>query len=76
MSDQRTEFKSRQDVLDEILAAREAQQDAWDSWFAVRDERSAEYESARAAYMSANLEVNRLIEVDDRFRAQELYTRH
>ena len=70
MSDQIVEFKTRQDVLDEITAAREAQQDAWDSWFAVRDESSPEYEPARLRYISTNSEVNRLIEIDNHFRSQ------
>lgn len=70
MSDQVIKFKTRQDVLDEITAAREAQQDAWDSWFAVLHEGSPEYESARLRYMSTNSEVNRLIEIDNHFRSQ------
>jgi hypothetical protein len=57
-------------VLDAILAARESQENAWEDWFAVRDADSAEYASARIAYLSANEEVNRLVEIDNRFRVQ------
>jgi hypothetical protein len=69
MSDQGNQFRSRQDVLDAIVAARKVQQNAWEVWFAVRDSDSAQYESARVAYITANVEVNRLIEIDNQFRA-------
>lgn len=70
MRDRDTQFKSRQEVLDAILDAREVQENAWEAWFAVRDADSAEYESARVTYVAANLEVNRLIEIDNRFRSK------
>jgi hypothetical protein len=61
-------FKSPQAVLDAIQAAREVQQRTWETWFAVRDVDSAEFESARLAYTSTNLEINRLIEIYNGFR--------
>ncbi len=70
MRDRDTEFKSRQEVLDAILDAGEVQENAWEAWFAVRDADSAEYESARVAYMGANVQLNRLIEIDNRFRGK------
>ena len=70
MRDRDTEFKSRQEVLDAILDAREVQENAWEAWFAVRDADSAEYEAARIAYMAANVEVNRLIDIDNHFRSE------
>ena len=68
MQESKNEFKSQQAVLDAIQAAREAQEDAWEAWFAVCDVDSDEFESARLAYINANLEVNRLVEVYDSFR--------
>jgi hypothetical protein len=68
MQESKNEFKSPQAVLDAIQTAREAQEHAWEAWFAVRDVDSAEFESARLAYTDANLEVNRLIEIYDSFR--------
>jgi hypothetical protein len=57
MDESKNEFKSKQDVLDAIEAAREVQEDTWEAWFAVRDVDSDEFESARLAYIAANLEV-------------------
>jgi hypothetical protein len=68
MQESKNGFKSPQAVLDAIQAAREVQQRMWEAWFAVRDEDSAEFESARLAYTNANLEINRLIEIYDSFR--------
>ena len=68
MQESKDELKSKQAVLDAIQAAREAQEHTWEAWFAVRDVDSAEFESARLAYIDANLEVNRLIEIYDTFR--------
>ena len=63
MQESKNEFKSKEAALDGIQAAREAQEHTWEAWFAVRDVDSAEFESARIAYIDANLEVNRLIEI-------------
>ncbi len=68
MHERENEFKSQQAVLDAIQAAREAQEHTWEAWFAVHDVDSDEFESARLAYMDANLEINRLIEVYNSFR--------
>jgi hypothetical protein len=68
MQESKNEFKSQQAVLDAIQAAREAQEHAWEAWFAIRDVVSDEFETARLAYMAANLEVNRLVEVYNSFR--------
>lgn len=68
MQESKNEFKSSQAVLDAIQAAREVQEDAWEAWFAVRDVDSDEFESARRAYIDANLEVDRLVEIYNGFR--------
>jgi hypothetical protein len=56
-------FRSKQQVLDAIQGARQTQEHMWDAWFTVHDVDSDEFESARLAYMDANLEVNRLMEI-------------
>jgi hypothetical protein len=68
MQESKNEFKSEQAVVDAIQAAREAQEHTWEAWFAVRDIGSAEFESARLAFIDANLEVNRLVEIYGSFR--------
>jgi hypothetical protein len=68
MQESKNEFKSQQAVLDAIQAAREAQEHAWEAWFAVRNVDSAEFDSARLGYTDANSEVNRLIEIYNSFR--------
>ncbi len=70
MQERKDEFKSPQAVLDAIQAAREAQERAWEAWFAVRDVDSDDFESARLAYTDANLEINRLVEIYNSFRRQ------
>ena len=70
MQERENEFKSQQAVLDAIQAAREAQEHTWEAWFAVRDVDSDQFESARLAYTDANLEVNRLVEIYNTFRAR------
>lgn len=71
MQESTNEFKSPQAVLDAIQAAREVQERAWETWFAVRDVDSDEFESARLAYTGANLEINRLIEIYKEFRRRQ-----
>jgi hypothetical protein len=63
-------FGSKQEVLDAIQAARQVQEHMWDAWFTVHDVDSDEFESARIAYMDANLEVNRLIEIYNSFHRE------
>ena len=58
-------FGSKQEVLDAIQGARQTQEHKWDAWFEVHDVDSDEFESARLAYMDANLEVNRLMDIYD-----------
>jgi hypothetical protein len=67
MSDLNEAFENRQEVLDAIVSARALQEVAWERWFGVYDDATEEFETARIAYLKANVEVNRLIGIDNRF---------
>ena len=68
MSDRGTRFKSSQDVYDDIRAARDAQQHALLLLVCDSRYRFSRARVSASAYVTANLEVNRLIEIDNQFR--------